>query len=58
MNLVDCYVTEIIGEPYFKYGKWNIIVEYNSYGVKGTTVISDFTRSKIDAIDVGFKFLH
>lgn len=57
MNTVDCYVTKILGRPYFKYNKWWLSVQYCSYGQTGNTVLM-FNRFE-DAIKVqeGYKFL-
>lgn len=32
MNLIDCYVTKILGEPYRKFGHWWVDVEYKACG--------------------------
>lgn len=56
MNLVECYVTEIIGQPYFKNGFWWQKVKYNSYGVIGETAFFYKDKSHFETINVGFKF--
>ena len=37
MNLIDCYVTKILGEPYRKFGAWWVEAEYESEGRPGKT---------------------
>lgn len=56
MNLVECYVTEIIGEPYFRSGFWFQKVKYNSYGSVGETTLFDKEKSYFESVDVGFMF--
>ena len=56
MNLVDCYVTEIIGIPYFEYGFWWQKVKFNSYGVIGETKFFDKEKTSFETIKIGFKF--
>jgi hypothetical protein len=42
MNLVDCVVTEVLGNPEFKYSKWFVNVKYNSWGsISETEVMFD-----------------
>ena len=57
MNLVECYVTKIIGEPYFEYNFWWQKVEYNSYGVIGETSLFHKDKESFKTITVGFMFL-
>ena len=57
MNLVECYVTEIIGEPYFKYDMWWIKVKYNSYGVISETELCNKNKNPLLNIAIGFMFL-
>lgn len=57
MNLVDGFVTKVLSEPYEKYGKWWLDVEYVSWGNPGEyTLMFD---KKGDALNVekGYKFL-
>lgn len=56
MNLVKCYVTEIIGEPYFEFGFWWQKVKYDSQGVNGETAFFDKKKSNFKTITVGFEF--
>lgn len=37
MNLIDCYVTKILGEPYRMFGHWWVEAEYESEGRPGKT---------------------
>ena len=46
MNLVDCYVTEIIDEPYFQYDFWWQKVKYNAHGREATTSSPRRTRRR------------
>lgn len=57
MNLVDCYVTEIIGEPYFEHGFWWQKVKYDCYGRIAETSFFHKDKSHFKTITVGFKFL-
>ena len=56
MNLVECYVTEIVGEPYFKYDFWWQNVKYNSYGVIGEAEFFHKEKTHFETIKIGFKF--
>lgn len=57
MNLVDCYVTKVLTEPYFKYEKWWVKVEFNSYGFcsYGTNIMFD-SLDEANNVKVGYKF--
>lgn len=57
MNLVDCVVTEIKGEPFEAWGRWWLHVMYDSWGRPGSTKLMFDT--KIEALDVkpGYTFL-
>jgi hypothetical protein len=60
MNLVNCYVTEIIGKP-FKCKNthcWGLEVKYDSYGNESTTKIFLDTKAEILKIKIGYEFLH
>jgi hypothetical protein len=57
MNLVDCYITEIIGEPYFKYDFWFQKVKYDSHGVISETELFDKEKDNLKILTIGFKFL-
>ncbi|WP_330508346.1 hypothetical protein V1687_18370 [Pseudomonas putida] len=56
MNLIDCYVTKILGEPYRKFGHWWVDVEYDSWGSKSTTRLMFRTEEAAGAAQVGYKF--
>jgi len=58
MNLIECYVTRVIGNPYCEYGMWGIKVEFNSYGVIGETNIFLDSKAEVLKIKSGYKFLH
>ena len=58
MNLVECYITEIVGEPYYKFGFWWQKVKYNSYGVIGETELFDKEKLNFKTLKVGFMFLN
>lgn len=57
MNLVNCYVTELIGEPYFKYGYWHQKVKYKSYGSISETTLYRKKKSDLKEIQIDFEFL-
>lgn len=57
MNLLDCYVTEIIEEPYFEFGFWWQKVKYESYGIAGETSLYHKNKEFFETIRIGFKFL-
>jgi hypothetical protein len=48
MNLTDCYVTEVLGYPYFKYERWWVSVKYESWGTVSNSEI--MTNTKEEAI--------
>lgn len=58
MNLVDAYVTEVMGEPYYIYEKWWVNVKYNSYGWQNDyTSLMFNTKEEADKVSNGFHFL-
>lgn len=57
MNLVECYVTEIVGEPYYEFGFWWQKIKFNSYGVIEGTELFDKDKSYFETMAIGFKFL-
>ncbi|WP_162998277.1 hypothetical protein [Pseudomonas monteilii] len=57
MNLIDCYVTKILGEPYRKFGYWWVSVEFESEGWPGTKEIMFRTEAAARAAAVGHHFL-
>ncbi|MDE4538027.1 hypothetical protein GIB19_12440 [Pseudomonas sp. ITEM 17296] len=56
MNLIDYYVTKILGDPYRKFGAWWVDVEYNSWGSISTTRLMFRTEEAARAAQVGHKF--
>ena len=56
MNLIKCYVTELVGEPFEKTGFWYKRVKFDSYGVINETYIVAKTKEACDKIIVGFEF--
>ena len=56
MNLVECYVTEIIGDPYYEFGFWWQKVKFDSYGSIGETAFFHKEKSHFETVDVGFLF--
>ena len=56
MNLVKCYVTEIIGEPYFKDDFWWQVVTYETECVIFETAFFSKEKSYFETISVGFEF--
>lgn len=57
MNLIDCYVTKILGEPYRKFGYWWVSVEFEAEGWPGTKEIMFRTEKAARAAAVGYHFL-
>ena len=57
MNLVECYITEIVGEPYFAHNFWWQKVKYNSYGVIGETALFEKDKESFKTLTIGFMFL-
>jgi hypothetical protein len=56
MNLIDCYVTEIIGAPYRKFGCWWVDVEYVSEGRPGKSNLMFKTEPAAKAVAIGHVF--
>lgn len=57
MNLVDCIVIEVIGEPVCEFGMWGVKVKYDSYGYISETTIFLDTKEEVLKIKPGYKFL-
>ena len=57
MNLINCVVTEIIGDPYFEYDKWWVNVEYDCYGSLHWMDLIFSTKEEALAVEIGYKFL-
>lgn len=57
MNLLDHAVTKILSEPYDKYNKWWVRVEYECYGNKGESSIMFNSKEQAEEVKVGYVFL-
>jgi hypothetical protein len=57
MNLADCYVTSVLGQPYRKFSHWWVDVEYNSYGRMSRTQLMFSTEAGAGAVAEGHHFL-
>lgn len=57
MNLMDAYVTEIKGEPFFEYGKWFVPVKADCEGLPLETDLMFDTEAEVRAVKVGDHFL-
>ncbi|WP_143524243.1 hypothetical protein, partial [Pseudomonas sp. 382] len=57
MNLIDCYVTKILGEPYRKFGACWVDAEYEAYGRISKTQLMSRTEEAARAAKVGHHFL-
>ncbi|MGJ7474534.1 hypothetical protein ACSFEV_12185 [Pseudomonas fulva] len=57
MNLIDCYVTKILSEPYRMFGQWWVDVEYDSWGSPSQTKLMFRTEEAARAAKVGHHFL-
>jgi hypothetical protein len=60
MNLVDCYVTQVLSKPTFepKSGCWGVKVKFDSYGRESETTIYLDTKAEASRIKIGYQFLH
>lgn len=56
MNLVECKVTNILGSPYFKYGKWWVNVEYLAYGSTFKTGLMFESKEEAEDLKTGYVF--
>jgi len=57
MNLIDCYVTKVLGKPYYMHEHWWIDVEYDSYGITGETILMGDSKESLEGIEIGHEFL-
>ncbi|MDV3822917.1 hypothetical protein CMU07_09135 [Elizabethkingia anophelis] len=58
MNLVDCYVTEVIRLNHnTTLNKWVVEVQYGSYGRIDTTMLLFNTEEEAKSVKIGYKFL-
>jgi hypothetical protein len=58
MNLIDCWVTEVLGEPYQEYGKWWLKVRGVDMGGEAESSLMFDSEVEASAVEVGYKFLH
>jgi len=60
MNLVDCYVTKVLSEPFKcpQSHSWGIKVEFDSYGRISETQLYLDTKAEILKVKKGYKFLY
>lgn len=56
MNLLDATVTEIIGEPELKYGKWFIKVKADCWGAVTESSLMFSSKEQALAVKPGYKF--
>ncbi|EPL7679801.1 hypothetical protein RG089_002842 [Elizabethkingia anophelis] len=58
MNLVDCYVTEVIKLNHnTALDKWVVEVKYDCYGRIDTTMLLFNTEEEAKSVKIGYKFL-
>jgi len=57
MNLVDCYVTQVLSEPYKKFSHWWVDVKYESWGKPGEHKLMFKTEQAAKAVATGYRFL-
>lgn len=57
MNLIDCFVTKVNGEPVQKHGAWFLPVTYDGYGHLSDTELMFSTKEEADKVDVNYEFL-
>jgi len=57
VNVLDAYVTEILGEPELKYGKWFVRVTADCYGRPTTTELMFDTEAEARSVEIGHHFL-
>ena len=57
MNVCDCYVVELIGEPYKLYDRWWQKVKYESWGSISEHTLMFSSRESAEKVQVGDHFL-
>lgn len=57
MNLVDCYVTKIISEPYYEYNRWWVDVMYESWGAESKSQLMFDSKEQAESVKIGHHFL-
>ena len=58
MNLVDCYVKEVIGRPIYRYKLWWVAVKYEVENRVSSTSISFPTLEYAKRCQIGYRFLN
>lgn len=57
MNLIDCFVEEIISEPYEKFNMWWVNVKSDCYGNISEGHLMFSTEEKAKELKIGHKYL-
>lgn len=57
MNLLECFVSKITSEPYFKYDKWWIDVDYSCWGSGSSTSLMFDTELECKNVSIGHCFM-
>lgn len=55
MNILDCVVTKVLSEPYFKY-MWCVDVEADSWGSVQKTTVTLNSKAEAEQVKEGYKF--
>ena len=59
MNLINCFVTKVLSKPALgRYEKYEVKVEFNSYGSISTTVLYFDTLDEAESVNIGYEFLN
>jgi hypothetical protein len=58
MNMVDCYVTQVLDVPHYdkEWDLWKLPVEYVSWGVTSVKALYFKTEEEAKSIKEGYKF--
>ena len=56
MNLIDCYVTEVLSKPYQYLHKWWVNVKADCYGRETTSQLMFDWYEEALKVTVGYKF--
>ena len=57
MNVLEHYVLEVIGKPYFAYNHWFVKVSCECYGVRSTTKVMLETEDDALKVSKGYTFM-
>ena len=57
MNLLDAVVTKVLSEPYYKYNRWFVTVEYDCWGSLSVSDLMFNTEDEAKAVIIGYKFV-